>query len=210
MKMAHELRVLCRNGLIVVVNEQTEILSIRRFRILKELFKARNDLLESLLANTSLRTHRVKMSFIDTFREQARPIPATHQLRNFLNQLPSFPKGQVNVRLGLLVVLLEFGVSLGVSEFSNPIDFGGAESDHFGTARVLAQRFKPVDPGLLDVLPEYPSRVQLRVFEPVSLHHRGDAAISLAPAFHWDGKSCEDEVRTVARNFGYSRLIEVT
>lgn len=127
MKIAHHRCMFARDGIIIIMNDETVALLTSIHQVL---FKSRNDLLERLLPDRSLRQCRIEVQFINAFGEQAREAPTGDALRDLPNYRLSLLEREMNVCIGLRKVFLRLAISGMVVSIPKAQQNGCALSEH--------------------------------------------------------------------------------
>jgi hypothetical protein len=137
MEPSHQLGMLRGDCLIVVVDYEAVILRFHRVPVHEELVESGNELFERLIADAPLSAGWIEVSFVYALCKQPSPIPAPDQCCDLEDGLTSFGKRQMDVRLGLLIILFEFGIPSSVAEGPHTIYLRCPESRNFGSPLIV-------------------------------------------------------------------------
>jgi len=137
MEPSHQLGMLRGDCLVVVVNDEAVILRFHGIPVHEELVESGNELFERLIADAPPSAGWIEVGFIYALRKQPSPVPAPDQCCDFEDGPTSFGKRQMDVRLGLLIVLFEFGIPSSVAEGPHTIDLCCPESRNLGSPLIV-------------------------------------------------------------------------
>ena len=189
------------NRLVVVVDKQPVGLFRRVVAVAgsKVVLETGDDLLERLFFDRAGGARRIEMGLVDTLGEKAGETPARDGSRDIVERAATLFKGEVLVGDGLFVEALA-ALVLAMSAASGET---AQRRGPFDRSEVAASAVVEVpetwNGGLLGVVAQHPSRVNLGVFEIVACEAVGYLPVGSAPVPDRYRERSEDEVRGLRR-----------
>jgi hypothetical protein len=199
-KTPHEISVLLRDGLIVIVNEQAVVLLVGILGFRQILLEPGHYLLKRLLIYCSGCSGWIEVKLVYALSKQPGKSPAGDAIGDVRYELPAFISREVNVGVcvGEILFLLLVGlVVLALQQLQElPMTFVLDSNP----ALFPTQSRKVGDPLLLDIGTQNPRRMKFRARESIAAEYCGYLTVSIMPMPDRHRQTRENKMRCIPRD----------